>query len=193
VPVVGDETGVVTQNPPTLRVQIPSASAIGVQHKDSDYERHVDTEINIWVPVTDVWGDNTLHTVLPRARRPAPPREVRADAPRALPGVGARPGRLPSARVLVRPVRPLLGQPVPALHRPQQVAFSGSARSTLKRARSVWRGVTSVRIKSSYKRVRPQHGLDAGVVRLPRSAALALHGRLQGLHRGLPHPGVPGA
>lgn len=74
VPVVGDETGVVTQNPPTLRVQIPSASAIGVQHKDSDYERHVDTEINIWVPVTDVWGANTLHTVLPCARRPAPPR-----------------------------------------------------------------------------------------------------------------------
>eukprot|EP00290_Baffinella_frigidus_P055426 CAMPEP_0180346716 /NCGR_PEP_ID=MMETSP0989-20121125/4023_1 /TAXON_ID=697907 /ORGANISM="non described non described, Strain CCMP2293" /LENGTH=306 /DNA_ID=CAMNT_0022335869 /DNA_START=119 /DNA_END=1036 /DNA_ORIENTATION=+ len=62
VPIIGDETGVVSQNPPTFRVQIPSASPIGNLHKDSDYERHVDTEINIWVPVTDVFGANTLHT-----------------------------------------------------------------------------------------------------------------------------------
>jgi hypothetical protein len=43
-------------------VQLPSASPIGKVHKDSDYDSHVDTEINIWVPIVDVWGPNTLHT-----------------------------------------------------------------------------------------------------------------------------------
>jgi len=50
------------QDPPTFRVQLPSSTPIGKVHKDSDYESHVDTEINIWVPVTNVWGANTLHT-----------------------------------------------------------------------------------------------------------------------------------
>jgi hypothetical protein len=54
VPLIGDPSGVVYQNPPTFRVQLPSNSPIGIPHKDADYECHVDTEINIWVPVTDV-------------------------------------------------------------------------------------------------------------------------------------------
>jgi hypothetical protein len=62
VPLIGDECGVVFQDPPTFRVQLPSASPIGKVHTDSDYDCHVDTEINIWVPVVDVWGANTLHT-----------------------------------------------------------------------------------------------------------------------------------
>jgi len=62
VPLIGDKCGVVFQDPPTFRVQLPSASPIGKIHTDSDYDSHVDTEINIWVPVVDVWGPNTLHT-----------------------------------------------------------------------------------------------------------------------------------
>ena len=62
VPLIGDECGVVFQDPPTFRVQLPSASPIGKVHTDSDYDCHVDTEINIWVPVVDVWGTNTLYT-----------------------------------------------------------------------------------------------------------------------------------
>ena len=54
VPLIGDPSGVVYQNPPTFRVQLPSNSPIGIPHKDADYDCHVDTEINIWVPVTDV-------------------------------------------------------------------------------------------------------------------------------------------
>ena len=62
VPLIGDKCGLVFQDPPTFRVQLPSSAPIGKVHKDSDYECHVDTEINVWVPVTRVWGTNTLHT-----------------------------------------------------------------------------------------------------------------------------------
>ena len=53
-PLVGDASGVVYQNPPTFRVQLPSNTPIGIPHKDADYECHVDTEINFWVPITEV-------------------------------------------------------------------------------------------------------------------------------------------
>ena len=62
VPLIGDKYGLVFQDPPTFRVQLPSNTPIGKAHKDSDYASHVDTEINIWVPVTNVWGQNTLQT-----------------------------------------------------------------------------------------------------------------------------------
>ncbi|GMI49826.1 hypothetical protein ScalyP_jg665 [Parmales sp. scaly parma] len=56
----GDETGIVYQCPPTLRVQMPShAPTIGM-HKDSDFAAHESSEINFWIPLTSVWGDNTL-------------------------------------------------------------------------------------------------------------------------------------
>jgi hypothetical protein len=54
VPLIGDPTGVVYQCPPTFRVQLPSNMPIGVPHKDADYDCHVESEVNIWVPVTEV-------------------------------------------------------------------------------------------------------------------------------------------
>ncbi|EKX47101.1 hypothetical protein GUITHDRAFT_137708 [Guillardia theta CCMP2712] len=62
VPCVGDREGVMYQFPPTFRVQVPSDKPVGIPHKDADYPSHVDTEINFWVPVTKVWGANSLHT-----------------------------------------------------------------------------------------------------------------------------------
>merc|ERR1712014_437767 len=60
VPLVGDPNGVVFQCPPTLRVVLPSARATGKLHKDSDYPGHEASEINFWLPLTQVWGNNTL-------------------------------------------------------------------------------------------------------------------------------------
>ena len=62
VPLIGDPSGLVYQTPPTFRVQLPSRNPMGIRHKDSDYDCHVDTEVNVWVPVTDVAGTNTLWT-----------------------------------------------------------------------------------------------------------------------------------
>lgn len=61
VPLVGDPRGVVFQCPPTLRVVVPSARAVGKPHRDLDYARHEEGEINFWVPMTEVWGANSLH------------------------------------------------------------------------------------------------------------------------------------
>ena len=59
-PLCGDETGIVFQSPPTLRVQMPShAPTIGL-HCDSEYDRHESSEINFWIPLTAVFGSNTL-------------------------------------------------------------------------------------------------------------------------------------
>jgi ectoine hydroxylase-related dioxygenase (phytanoyl-CoA dioxygenase family) len=60
VPLVGDPDGVVFQCPPTVRVVPPSARAVGKPHKDADYVGHEDAEINFWVPLTRVFGANTL-------------------------------------------------------------------------------------------------------------------------------------
>ena len=60
-PLCGDPQGIVYQSPPTLRVAMPARAATIQLHKDSDYERHQPGEINFWVPVTPVWGHNTLH------------------------------------------------------------------------------------------------------------------------------------
>jgi hypothetical protein len=61
VPMVGDARGVLFQCPPTLRVVLPSERAVGKLHKDSEYGGHEDSEINFWVPLTDVFETNTLH------------------------------------------------------------------------------------------------------------------------------------
>lgn len=44
---------------PTFRVQFPGNVGVGEMHKDADY-RHQDGELNFWVPLTPVWGSNTI-------------------------------------------------------------------------------------------------------------------------------------
>ena len=77
VPLIGDASGLVFQDPPTFRVQLPSCTPIGKPLKDSVYSSLVDSEINIWVPVTDVWGANTLHTESAPGLKDFHPLEVR--------------------------------------------------------------------------------------------------------------------
>lgn len=60
-PLVGDPLGVVFQCPPTVRCQLPSSRPLGQQHRDDQYEGHQGEEINFWLPLTRVWGNNTLH------------------------------------------------------------------------------------------------------------------------------------
>lgn len=61
VPIVDDPRGVLFQCPPTLRIVLPSDHAVGKVHKDADYGGHEDSEINFWVPITDVSGATSLH------------------------------------------------------------------------------------------------------------------------------------
>jgi hypothetical protein len=44
---------------PTFRVQFPNNLGVAEMHKDSDY-RHQNGELNFWVPLTPVWGSNTI-------------------------------------------------------------------------------------------------------------------------------------
>lgn len=44
---------------PTFRVQFPGNLGVGEMHKDADY-RHQDGELNCWVPLTPVYGSNTI-------------------------------------------------------------------------------------------------------------------------------------
>ena len=39
---------------------MPGHAATIAVHKDSQYERHQEGEINFWIPLTSVWGNNTL-------------------------------------------------------------------------------------------------------------------------------------
>jgi hypothetical protein len=48
------------QAAPTLRVSHPSEIPAGHPHCDSEYG-HQPAEMNIWLPLTEVWGGNTLH------------------------------------------------------------------------------------------------------------------------------------
>ena len=59
LPIVGE--AVAFQCPPTLRVQFPSARALGRRHRDDEYCGHQGCEINFWLPLTPVAGANTLH------------------------------------------------------------------------------------------------------------------------------------
>jgi hypothetical protein len=47
------------QRAPTLRVYTPSTSAMGKMHNDCDYN-HQPSEINFWLPLTTVFGSNTM-------------------------------------------------------------------------------------------------------------------------------------
>merc|ERR1712060_1012636 len=60
-PLIGDPLGVAFQCPPTLRCQLPSSHALGHRHRDDMYEGHQGEEINFWLPLTHVWGNNSLH------------------------------------------------------------------------------------------------------------------------------------
>jgi len=60
-PLCGDPAGVVYQCPPTIRIAMPSRAPTIPMHCDSEYDRHQPGEINFWVPITSVWGSNTLH------------------------------------------------------------------------------------------------------------------------------------
>lgn len=59
-PLCGDPDGVVYQCPPTLRIAMPSMAPTIALHRDRDYPRHQPAEVNFWVPVTRVAGNNTL-------------------------------------------------------------------------------------------------------------------------------------
>ena len=48
------------QCPATLRIHPPGLSPTIGLHKDSDYSRHEAYEINYWIPLTKVFGNNTL-------------------------------------------------------------------------------------------------------------------------------------
>jgi hypothetical protein len=61
-PLCGDNSGVVYQCPPTLRVVMPSRRATIGMHCDGEYHKHESGEINFWIPLTSrVWDTNTLH------------------------------------------------------------------------------------------------------------------------------------
>ena len=54
---VDDE--LVFQSMPVLRIQTPSTKSLGNRHRDEQYGRQL-TEINIWLPLVDVSGTNSL-------------------------------------------------------------------------------------------------------------------------------------
>ena len=61
-PLVGaapDEVGF--QRSPTFRLSFPSTDPMGHPHCDAEYH-HQPGELNIWLPLTAVWGSNTLFT-----------------------------------------------------------------------------------------------------------------------------------
>lgn len=49
----------VVQSTPVLRVVMPSAHVATKRHRDADYG-HIPEELNYWVPLTPVWGSNSL-------------------------------------------------------------------------------------------------------------------------------------
>jgi hypothetical protein len=56
--IFGDIT-VYHQTVPTFRMQFPNNVGVGEMHIDADY-KHQDGELNFWVPLTPVWGSNTI-------------------------------------------------------------------------------------------------------------------------------------
>jgi len=57
----GQPAPVAYQREPTFRVVLPSGQEYGYRHCDADYH-HPPAEVNWWLPVTEVFGSNTLHT-----------------------------------------------------------------------------------------------------------------------------------
>lgn len=52
--------GMMVQFPPTLRIQMPGRQPSINMHVDTDYAGHQEAECNFWVPLTNVFGNNTL-------------------------------------------------------------------------------------------------------------------------------------
>jgi len=52
--------GMVIQYPPTLRIHMPGKAPSIKMHVDTDYANHQECECNFWVPLTKVFGNNTL-------------------------------------------------------------------------------------------------------------------------------------
>jgi len=57
----GARAAVGYQREPTFRVVLPSGEEYGYRHCDADYH-HPPAEVNWWLPLTSVFGTNTLHT-----------------------------------------------------------------------------------------------------------------------------------
>jgi len=57
----GQSAAVAYQREPTFRLVLPSGQEYGYRHCDADYH-HPPAEVNWWLPVTPVFGSNTLHT-----------------------------------------------------------------------------------------------------------------------------------
>jgi hypothetical protein len=54
------DTNVVYQYPPTTRVVLPNGNKTISMHCDKDYPNHQAAEINFWLPLTHVFGNNSL-------------------------------------------------------------------------------------------------------------------------------------
>jgi hypothetical protein len=61
-PICGGPEGgnLVYQCPPTTRVVLPNGRRTISPHSDKDYKDHQPAEINFWIPLTKVWGNNSL-------------------------------------------------------------------------------------------------------------------------------------
>jgi len=57
---ISEQPPIAYQRDPTFRVQVPAEEPLGYLHSDADYH-HPPAEVNWWLPVTKVWGSNTLH------------------------------------------------------------------------------------------------------------------------------------
>ena len=53
------EERLIYQRRPTLRVHFPESKAVGVFHRDRDYNHPIE-EINIWVPITSAFKTNSI-------------------------------------------------------------------------------------------------------------------------------------
>lgn len=66
-PLVGGP--VVYQRVPTFRVHLLGNRAVGEYHRDRDYN-HNPEAITFWLPVTDAYGNNSVHIVMDGKKRP---------------------------------------------------------------------------------------------------------------------------
>jgi len=56
-----EEVEAVVQEVPILRVVMPSAHRATIQHRDAEYG-HLPEELNFWLPLTPVFGSNSLYS-----------------------------------------------------------------------------------------------------------------------------------
>eukprot|EP00961_Rhodomonas_salina_P188775 2547615-Rhodomonas_salina.1 len=62
LPHIGDPQGICFQREPTFRCHVSGGGeSTGAPHIDADYG-HQPSEINFWVPMTPVWGSNSLYS-----------------------------------------------------------------------------------------------------------------------------------